>query len=73
MSKTKKLRIALAINDKGDWCASGGAVPTNEMESCFDFLNYCETASSASYWIEVEVPIPAEPSTITATARKAAP
>ena len=69
--RTKKLRIALAINDKGDWCASGGATPRDEMESCFDFLHCCETASSASYWIEVEVFIPTGPSIIAATARRA--
>ena len=53
--KTKKVRIALAIDPCGDWAAAGGEYEDDEaMGSCVEFLQPGEHR----YWVEVEVPIP---------------
>ncbi len=56
MAKAEKIRIAVAINEEGNWFAYGfkGCQSWKEATECFDMLDGVE----ARYWVEVEIPIP---------------
>lgn len=58
MSKTVKVRIAVAVNEKGDWCASGwnvdGDGPGDHYLS--DTANH--DVGGIVYFVEAEVPLP---------------
>jgi len=81
MKKTKKIRIALAIDTNGQWCSAGwnirrgsaknkdrieDADPDSLMEAAIEGVQDGE----ARYWVEVEVEVPVE-KTIKARATEA--
>ena len=54
-----KVRIALAVNGNGDFCAGGGGGRDEEqdMQSNLEYLAMCRSSSSIrTYWVEVNVP-----------------
>jgi hypothetical protein len=67
-----KFRIALAIHPNGQWCASGwgrelgrpAVSDTEKMDSATDAL----LPGEQRYFIEVEVPVPCQPPTISGAA-----
>lgn len=70
--KTIKCRIALAVDPKGHWAATGG--PTlREWRDC-DYILDNLSETYRRYWVEVEVPVPdAEPPTVQGKATEVQP
>lgn len=54
--KTVKVRIAVAVDPKGAWNASGWSGATNKvaMDCAVDVVE----SGEARYWLEAELPIP---------------
>lgn len=63
MSKTVKVRIAVAVNEKGEWVASGWRTQRGGDDMANPSDNYLSNAAredvgGSVYWIEAEVPVP---------------
>lgn len=66
-AKTVRVRIAVAVDPSGMWCASGwmdyatqAPVGGEAMDVCVDAV----AQGAARYWIEADAPLPLEPQTI---------
>lgn len=59
--KTVKVRIALAVDHKGDWCANGWSTKSDAKRYEADAFG-CAVENiepgEARYWIEAEVQVP---------------
>lgn len=68
-----KIRIALAVDATGDWCASGWGNLTDGKDRSKDAMDIAVDATApgeARYWIDLEVEAPVVP-TIQAEAKAA--
>lgn len=61
MSKTVKCRIALAVDPKGNWASHGWSIGPNTEASTRAASLSCGLREHASFYVEVEVPIPTTP------------
>jgi len=70
VSKTVKVRIAVAVDPSGEWSATGWHEASDElmMECARDSV----ADGEALYWLEAELAIP-EPETVQASVTEAAP
>lgn len=68
--KTVRVRIAVAVDPGGNWCASGWMTgsPESMMDNCLDEVG----AGEARFWIEADVPLPLAPQTILGTVTSSA-
>jgi hypothetical protein len=66
MPKTKRVRIAVAIDSTGTWCASGQSIedgdpcPDDEMAAEVLEGDLIINASKMVHFVEAEIPIPEE-------------
>jgi hypothetical protein len=66
MPKTVKVRIAVAVDPEGAFCAAGWAGPDGVAigKEAMDVATDGVESGEARYWLEVELPVP-EPVTVT--------
>jgi hypothetical protein len=70
--KTVKVRIAVAVDQRGDWYA-GGDPNSDEQEMLAEARGWVhDDGSIATYFVEAELPLPVTP-TVPGTATSAAP
>lgn len=74
MTKAIKVRIALCVDNEGNYAASGYPTRAGYENTPFDYLNDNLTETVRRYWVEVEVPVPdAEPPTVQGKATEVQP
>lgn len=58
MTKTIKVRIALCVDNEGNYAASGYPTRAGCEDAPFNYLNDNLSETVRRYWVEVEVPVP---------------
>lgn len=62
MSETIKVRIAVAVDPRGGWCAAGwGTDEKGDNKRAMDMALDGVGEGEARYWVEVVLPLPSVP------------
>lgn len=64
--ETVKVRIAVAVDETGEWCSAGWSGYANDDDLMGSARNGVVDNFAREFWIEAEIPIP-RPTTIPAT------
>lgn len=59
--KTVRVRIAVAVNKHGGWCASGSESLSDEDAMGLATAWFDDDGITARYWVTADLPVPVEP------------